>query len=149
MELDRYDRAILRLLQQDARITNTLLAGKVSLSESACLRRVRARDESSGQVALESRGALGASRARRQAGLARSRVARGCRCLRRGCTTHAAAPRRVPDSRTSRSTAVAGCRDTRPPGATPRTSRAARAACGAPPRPAAPDAGPAASARSP
>ena len=24
MELDRYDRAILRLLQQDARITNTL-----------------------------------------------------------------------------------------------------------------------------
>ena len=42
MELDRYDRAILRLLQQDARITNTLLAEKVSLSESACLRRVRA-----------------------------------------------------------------------------------------------------------
>ena len=32
MELDRYDRAILRLLQQDARITNTLLAEKVSLS---------------------------------------------------------------------------------------------------------------------
>src|SRR5712664_2039160 len=46
MELDRYDRAILRLLQQDARITNTLLAGKVSLSESACLRRVRALEES-------------------------------------------------------------------------------------------------------
>src|ERR1700674_795026 len=45
MELDRYDRAILRLLQQDARITNTLLAGKVSLSESACLRRVRALEE--------------------------------------------------------------------------------------------------------
>ena len=42
MELDRYDRAILRLLQQDARITNTLLASRVSLSESACLRRVRA-----------------------------------------------------------------------------------------------------------
>ena len=40
MELDRYDRAIVRLLQQDARITNTLLAEKVSLSESACLRRV-------------------------------------------------------------------------------------------------------------
>ena len=37
MELDRYDRAILRLLQQDARTTNTLLAGKVNLSESACL----------------------------------------------------------------------------------------------------------------
>ena len=46
MELDRYDRAILRLLQQDARITNTLLAGKVNLSESACLRRVRALEES-------------------------------------------------------------------------------------------------------
>jgi Lrp/AsnC family transcriptional regulator, leucine-responsive regulatory protein len=46
MELDRYDRAILRLLQQDARITNTALASKVSLSESACLRRVRALEES-------------------------------------------------------------------------------------------------------
>ena len=30
MELDRYDHAILRLLQQDARITNTLLAEKVN-----------------------------------------------------------------------------------------------------------------------
>src|SRR6201981_548842 len=46
MELDRYDRAILRLLQKDARITNTLLAGKVNLSESACLRRVRSLEES-------------------------------------------------------------------------------------------------------
>jgi Lrp/AsnC family transcriptional regulator, leucine-responsive regulatory protein len=46
MDLDRYDRAILRLLQQDARITNTLLASKVSLSESACLRRMRALEES-------------------------------------------------------------------------------------------------------
>jgi Lrp/AsnC family leucine-responsive transcriptional regulator len=46
MELDRYDRAILELLQQDARITNTSLAEKVSLSESACLRRVRALEES-------------------------------------------------------------------------------------------------------
>src|ERR1700693_3412254 len=46
MELDRYDRAILRLLQQDARITNTALAEKVSLSESACLRRVRGLEES-------------------------------------------------------------------------------------------------------
>ena len=45
MEQDRYDRAIVRLLQQDARITNTLLAAKVSLSESACLRRVRALEE--------------------------------------------------------------------------------------------------------
>ena len=46
MELDRYDRAILKLLQQDARITNSSLAEKVSLSESACLRRVRALEES-------------------------------------------------------------------------------------------------------
>ena len=46
MELDRYDRAILRLLQHDARMTNTELAGKVSLSESACLRRVRALEQS-------------------------------------------------------------------------------------------------------
>lgn len=46
MELDRYDRAILRLLQQDARITNASLAEKVSLSESACLRRVRALEAS-------------------------------------------------------------------------------------------------------
>jgi Lrp/AsnC family leucine-responsive transcriptional regulator len=45
MELDRYERAIVRLLQQDARITNTLLAAKVNLSESACLRRVRALEE--------------------------------------------------------------------------------------------------------
>ena len=45
MELDRYDRAIVRALQQNARITNTLLANKVNLSESACLRRVRALEE--------------------------------------------------------------------------------------------------------
>jgi Lrp/AsnC family transcriptional regulator, leucine-responsive regulatory protein len=46
MELDRYDRAIVSLLQADARITNARLAEKVSLSESACLRRVRALEES-------------------------------------------------------------------------------------------------------
>ncbi|HEY4211749.1 MAG TPA: Lrp/AsnC family transcriptional regulator [Steroidobacteraceae bacterium] len=46
MDLDRYDRAIVRELQADARITNALLAEKVSLSESACLRRVRALEES-------------------------------------------------------------------------------------------------------
>ena len=37
MELDRYDRAILQSLQRDGRITNSELAGRVSLSESACL----------------------------------------------------------------------------------------------------------------
>ena len=46
MELDRYDRAILRFLQEDARMTNTSLASRVNLSESACLRRVRALEES-------------------------------------------------------------------------------------------------------
>lgn len=45
-ELDRFDRAILLVLQQDGRITNSLLAERVSLSESACLRRVRALEES-------------------------------------------------------------------------------------------------------
>jgi len=46
MELDRYDRAIVTVLQADARIPNARLAERVSLSESACLRRVRALEES-------------------------------------------------------------------------------------------------------
>jgi DNA-binding Lrp family transcriptional regulator len=45
MKLDRYDRAIVRSLQLDGRITNSQLAQQVSLSESACLRRVRALEE--------------------------------------------------------------------------------------------------------
>ena len=45
MELDRYDRAILHALQTDGRITNSTLAEHVNLSESACLRRVRALEE--------------------------------------------------------------------------------------------------------
>jgi DNA-binding Lrp family transcriptional regulator len=49
-KLDRTDRLILEVLQQDARITNAALAEKVHLSESACLRRVRAL-ESSGLIA--------------------------------------------------------------------------------------------------
>ncbi len=40
-DLDRIDRAILHELQLDARLSNTALAGRVALSESACLRRVR------------------------------------------------------------------------------------------------------------
>jgi predicted ArsR family transcriptional regulator len=44
-KLDRYDRAIVRALQLDGRITNSQLAEGVSLSESACLRRVRALEE--------------------------------------------------------------------------------------------------------
>jgi DNA-binding Lrp family transcriptional regulator len=39
-EIDRTDRAILRLLQRDASISNVALATKVNLSAPACLRRV-------------------------------------------------------------------------------------------------------------
>ena len=46
MSLDRTDRAILQALQLDGRITNSTLAERVNLSESACLRRVRALEES-------------------------------------------------------------------------------------------------------
>ena len=45
MTLDRFDRAILAALQRDGRISNVQLAGRVSLSESACLRRVRALEQ--------------------------------------------------------------------------------------------------------
>lgn len=38
--LDRIDRAILRLLQKDASLSNVALAAKVNLSAPACLRRV-------------------------------------------------------------------------------------------------------------
>ena len=41
MELDRYDRLLLEVLQREGRITNSELAQRVNLSESACLRRVR------------------------------------------------------------------------------------------------------------
>ncbi|MDR0634206.1 MAG: Lrp/AsnC family transcriptional regulator [Azoarcus sp.] len=46
MECDRYDRRILELLQREGRISNQELADRVSLSPSACLRRVRALEES-------------------------------------------------------------------------------------------------------
>ena len=42
MKLDRYDRTLLQALQRDGRISNVELAALVNLSESACLRRVRA-----------------------------------------------------------------------------------------------------------
>jgi DNA-binding Lrp family transcriptional regulator len=41
IDLDARDRAILRILQQDGRITNAELAERVNLSPSACLRRVK------------------------------------------------------------------------------------------------------------
>ena len=43
--LDRYDRRILALLQQDGRISNQTLAERVGLSPSPCLRRVRALEQ--------------------------------------------------------------------------------------------------------
>ncbi|MCL2590605.1 MAG: Lrp/AsnC family transcriptional regulator [Betaproteobacteria bacterium] len=46
MQPDRYDRQILDLLQREGRISNQELADRVSLSPSACLRRVRALEES-------------------------------------------------------------------------------------------------------
>ena len=44
-QMDRFDRLILEALQQDGRISNKQLAQQVHLSESACLRRVRALEE--------------------------------------------------------------------------------------------------------
>lgn len=46
MPLDRYDKQILTALQKDGRISNVQLAAQVNLSESACLRRVRALEDS-------------------------------------------------------------------------------------------------------
>ena len=44
-DADRTDRLILHELQLDGRLTNATLAQRVSLSESACLRRVRRLEE--------------------------------------------------------------------------------------------------------
>ena len=46
ISLDRYDRQILEILQQDGRISNQDLADKIGLSASPCLRRVRALEDS-------------------------------------------------------------------------------------------------------
>ncbi len=45
MSLDRIDRQILALLQQDGRMTNVELAERVGLTAPPCLRRVRALEE--------------------------------------------------------------------------------------------------------
>jgi DNA-binding Lrp family transcriptional regulator len=45
VKLDRTDQTILAELQRDGRLSNRELAEKVHLSESACLRRVRALEE--------------------------------------------------------------------------------------------------------
>ena len=45
MQLDRFDRQILQLLQQEGRISNQELADRIGLSPSPCLRRVRTLEE--------------------------------------------------------------------------------------------------------
>ena len=45
MEMDRYDRSILEVLQQHGRISNQELADRIGLSPSPCLRRVKALEE--------------------------------------------------------------------------------------------------------
>ena len=62
MELDRFDRQILQVLQQDGRISNQDLADRIGLSPSPCLRRVRALEEAgivAGYRALLNAKALG------------------------------------------------------------------------------------------
>ena len=64
MTLDRFDRGILRELQRDGRISNVELAQAVQLSESACLRRVRALEQDGyidGYVAILDQKKLGRS----------------------------------------------------------------------------------------
>lgn len=46
MTMDRYDRQILTLLQENGRLSNQELADAIGLSPSPCLRRVRALEES-------------------------------------------------------------------------------------------------------
>lgn len=62
MILDDRDRSILRLLQAEGRLTNADLAERVSLSASACLRRVRTLEQAGlldGYVALVNARAVG------------------------------------------------------------------------------------------
>lgn len=61
---NRYDKQILRVLQEDGRISNQDLADRIGLSPSPCLRRVRALEESGvivGYRALLDAKALGLS----------------------------------------------------------------------------------------
>ncbi len=64
MKLDRYDRRILEVLQENGRISNQDLAERIGLSPSPCLRRVRALEESgliAGYRAVLDPGRLGLS----------------------------------------------------------------------------------------
>jgi len=62
MKIHPHDRAILEALQENGRVSNARLAEQVSLSESACLRRVRALESSGlieGYTALINQGRAG------------------------------------------------------------------------------------------
>lgn len=64
MEIDKFDRQILRLLQVDGRMSNQDLADAIGLSPSPCLRRVRALEDAGiivGYRALVDAKALGLS----------------------------------------------------------------------------------------
>lgn len=64
MKLDRYDREILRILQEEGRISNQELADRIGLSPSPCLRRVQAIEKAgliTGYRALVDAKALGLS----------------------------------------------------------------------------------------
>ena len=64
MEFDRYDLQILRLLQENGRLSNQELADRIGLSPSPCLRRVRALEDAgviAGYRALIDAKALGLS----------------------------------------------------------------------------------------
>jgi Lrp/AsnC family leucine-responsive transcriptional regulator len=64
MKLDRYDRQILRVLQEEGRISNQELAERIGLSPSPCLRRVQAIEKAgliTGYRALVDAKALGLS----------------------------------------------------------------------------------------
>ena len=64
MEIDRYDRQILSILQAEGRISNQELADRIGLSPSPCLRRVQAIEKSgliTGYRALVDAKALGLS----------------------------------------------------------------------------------------
>ena len=62
MKLDRYDRQMLQILQEDGRISNQDLADRIGLSPSPCLRRLRALEDAgivTGYRALLNAKALG------------------------------------------------------------------------------------------
>ena len=64
MKLDRYDRQMLEILQEDGRISNQDLADRIGLSPSPCLRRLRALEDAgivTGYRALLNAKALGYS----------------------------------------------------------------------------------------